>query len=295
MEKAHGWAYIRSKNNGKTDRKAQRVKNPSSPSNATPASSIFEASSPEFGEAPSPPVGYGGFPVTKSVNGSVASSDESIPQSTSENGWMDTTFVSLTPDFSYGKIQEFSPVSLQHQLWDEPSMNNSNIPPQFDATSPPLELDPLFNDNFDWSNLPDVSSFNLQLFTPANSVDDLSIDAYSRNPSVSLEQPPSGQIPSLSPGAQGNVMFFSPFSNNNSASAIDEGYDDFSADLLRKPGTDFALFGESNASSSGTAGMMFQDLGCIQTAAWPVRATDFGDHFGLPEDTMQVDDESKHC
>lgn len=287
MEKAHGWAYIRAKSNGKTDRKAQRVKNPSSPPNATPASSIFEASSPEFGDALSPPVGYGGFPVPHSVNGSVASSEESIPQSTSENGWMDPTFAPLTPHFTYGHLREFSPVSLRHQPWEEPSMNISNIPPQFDATSPPLNFDPLFTDNFDWSNLNDVSSFNLQLFTPANSVDNLSGDAYSRNASVSLEHPLSGQIPSLSPGAQGNVMLYSPFSNNDSA--IDEGYEDFSVDL-RKPGTDFALFGESKASSAGTAGMMFQDLGSLQTP-WPVPAADFGHQFGLLEDTMQVEDE----
>lgn len=287
MEKAHGWAYIRAKSNGKTDKKAQRVKNPPSPSNATPASSVFEAFSPEFGDALSPPVGYGGFSVPRSVNGSVASSDESIPQSTSENGWMNPTFAPLTPDFIYGQLQETSPVSLQHQPWDEPSMNISNIPPHYDATSSPLTFDPLFTDNFDWSNINDVSSFNLQLFTPANSVDNLSGDAYSRHPSVSLEHPPSGQIPSLSPGAQGNVMLYSPFSNNDSA--IDEGYEDFSADL-RKPGTDFALFGESKASSAGTAGMMFQDLGSLQTA-WPVPAADFSHQFGLHEDSMQVEDE----
>ena len=287
MEKAHGWAYIRAKSNGKSDRKAQRVKNPSSQSNATPASSIFEVSSPEFGNALSPPVDYCGFPVPCSVNGSVASSDESIPQSTSESGWMDHTFAPLTPDFTYGQIQEFPPVSLQHQPWDEPSMSLSNIPPQFDATSPPLNFDPLFTDNFDWSNLNDDSSFNLQLFTPANSVDNLSGDAYSRNPSVSLEHPTSGQIPSLSPGAQGSVMLYSPFSNNDSA--IDEGYEDFSVDL-RKPGTDFALFGESKASSAGTAGMMFQELGSLQTA-WPVPVADFGHQFGLHEDTMQAEDE----
>lgn len=285
MEKAHGWAYIRSKNNGKTDRKAPRVKNPSSLSNATPASSIFEASSPEIGEAPSPPVSYGGFPVTHSINGSVAGSDESIPQPTSDNGWMDPSFAPLTPDF-YGQIQEFSPVSLQHQSWDDPSMNISNIPPHFDATSPALEMDPIFNNNFDWSNLNDVSSFNLQLYTPANSVDNLSVDAYSSNTSVSLKHPPSDQIPSLSPGAQGNVMLYSPFSNNDSA--IDEGYDEFACDL-RKPGTDFALFGESKVSSAGAAGMMFQDLESIQNS-WSGRVADFG-HFGLHEETMQVDDE----
>lgn len=287
MEKAHGWAYIRSKNNGKTDRKAPRVKNPSSLSNATPASSIFEASSPEFGEAPSPPVSYGGFPVTRSVNGSVAGSDESIPQSTSDNGWMDPAFAPLTPNFSYGQIQEFSPVSLQHQSWDDPSIDISNIPPHFDATSPALEMDPIFNNNFDWSNLNDVSSFNLQLYTPANSVDNLSIDAYSRIPSVSLKYPPSGQIPSLSPGAQGNVMLYSPFSNSDSA--IDEGYDEFAGDL-RKPGTDFALFEESKVSSAGAAGMMFQELESIQNS-WPGRVADFGHHFVLQEETMQVDDE----
>lgn len=287
MEKAHGWAYIRSKNNGKTDRKAPRVKNPSSQSNATPASSIFEVSSPEFGEAPSPPVSYGGFPVTRSVNGSVAGSDESIPQSTSDNDWMDPPFAPLTPDFPYGQIQDFSPVSLQHQSWDDPSIDISNIPPHFDATSPALEMDPIFNNNFDWSNLNDFSSFNLQLHTPANSVDNSSFDAYSRIPSVSLKHPPSGQIPSLSPGAQGNVMFYSPFSNTDSA--IDEGYDEFAGDI-RKPGTDFALFEESKVSSAGAAGMMFQELESIPNY-WSGRVADFGHHFVLQEETMQVDDE----
>lgn len=287
MEKAHGWAYIRAKSNGKSDRKAQRVKNPSSPSNATPASSIFEASSPEFDGALSSPVGYGGFPVSRSVNGSVASSDDSIPQSTSENGWMDLTFAPLTPDFAYEQLLEFSPVSFHHQPWAEPSMNTSNIPPHFDAASPPPNFDPLFTDNFDWSNLNDNSSFNLQLFTPANSVDNFSGVAYSRNPSVSLEHPPSGQIPSLSPGAQGNVMLYSPFSNNDSA--IDEGYEDFSADL-KKPGTDFPLFGESKPSSTGAAGMMFEDLGNLQNP-WPVPVANFDSQFGLHEDNMQVEDE----
>lgn len=287
MEKAHGWAYIRAKSNGKTDRKAQRVKNTSSPSNATPASSIFEASSPEFGDALSPPVGYGGFLVPRSVNGSVASSDESIPQSTSENGWMDPTFAPLTPDFTYEQLQEFSPIPPHHQLWDEHSMNMPNISPQFDAASQPLNFDPLITHNFDWSNLNDNPTYNLQLFTPANSVDNWSGDAYSRNPSVSLKHPPSDQIPSLSPGAQGNVMLYSPFSNKDSA--VDEGYEDFSVDL-GKPDTDFALFGESKPSSTGTAGMMFEALGNLQPT-WSVPVADFGPQFDLHEDTMQIEDE----
>lgn len=286
MEKAHGWAYIRAKSNGKSDRKAQQVKNPSSPSNATPASSIFEASSPEFGDALSPPVGYRGFPVPRSVNGSVASSEESIPHSTSENGWMDPTFARLTPDFTYERLQEFPPVPLQ-QRWDEPSINIPNIPSQFDAASQPLNFDPLFTDNFDWSNLNDNLSFNLQLFTPANSVDNLSGVAYSPNPSVSLEHPPSGQIPSLSPGAQANLMLYSPFSTHDSG--IDEGSHDFHSDS-KKPGTDFALFGESKPASTGAAGMMFEDLGNLQPP-WPVPAADFGPQFFLHDDTTQIEDE----
>lgn len=199
---------------------------------------------------------------------------------------MNPTFAPLTPDFTNAQFQEFSAVPFHNQSWAEPSTNISNIPPHFDAASWP-NFDPLLTDNFDWSNLYDTSAFNLQLFTPATSVDNFSGVSYSRNPSVSLEHPPSGQIPSLSPGAQGNVMLYSPFSNNGST--IDEGYEDFSADL-KKPGTDFSLFGESKPSSTGAAGLMFEDLENLQPP-WPVSVADFSPQFGLHDDTMQVEDE----
>lgn len=154
-----------------------------------------------------------------------------------------------------------------------------------------MEENSLFTQNFDWSNMNnDFTSYNIQLVTPATSIDTGSMDAYSRNPSISLEQPaPSGEMPSLSPGAQGNLMLYSPYSQTDGP--VDEGYEDFVAD--GKPAADFALFDGSghNSNMGNTAnGQMFQDLASFGPTGWSGRGTELAHQLGM-QDMMQVDEE----
>ncbi|KAG6999310.1 zinc finger transcription factor ace1 [Physcia stellaris] len=295
MEKAHGWAYVRSKNNGKSGKKGPTFKTPPTPQNKTPGSDIFEASSPDFAVA-SPFASRGS--ITNSVNGSIAASDDYGTLSSMDTPFMatDDIFPPFDPnirwDDSYSGLtpaggSSYSSSSHQ-QSWDAGSTANAPAPGSFETS---MEENPLFTENFDWSNInTDFTSYNIQLVTPATSIDTRSMDAYSRNPSISLEQPaPSGEMPSLSPGAQGNLMLYSPYSQNDGP--VDEGYEDFVAD--GKPATDFALFdGSGHTSNMGSAanGQMFQDLASFGPTGWSGRGTELAHQLGM-QDIMQVDEE----
>lgn len=302
MEKAHGWAYVRSKNNGKTGKKPQSVKTPPTPQITTPGSNIFDASSPEFGEASSSYNAYEGYGATHSATGSVASED-SAPHSAIETTitGMDEIFGPWDPNFAWnepyhgipqGGPSEYTPSS--HRLsWDAASMTNApTIPSSFETSLTSHDQDPLFSENFDWSNMDtNFTSYNAQLITPACSVGTKPLDAFSRNSSVSLGQGSNGQMPSLSPGAHGNVMLYSPFSNGELSN--DEGYDDFAPDN-GKLANDFALFDGSchhtpSISSTGNE-HMFQDLATIVPSAWSGRGTELANQLGM-NDLMQLDED----
>lgn len=293
MEKAHGWAYVRSKNNGKAGKKGQNFKTPPTPQNQTPGSDIFEASSPEFSVS-SPFVSRGS--LSHSVNGSVAASEDFGGLSAIDTPFMnaENIFPPFDPnirwDDSYNGLtppaqSPYTPSS--HRLsWDAGSVAH---PPATGTFETSMEDNPLFTENFDWSNMnTDFTSYNIQLITPATSIDTRSMDAYSRNPSISLEQPPTltGERPSLSPGAQGNIMLYSPYSQNEGP--VDEGYEDFVSDA--KP-SDFALFdGSSHDTSLGSNGQMFQDLASFAPTSWSGRGTELAQQLGM-QDMMQVDEE----
>ena len=293
MEKAHGWAYVRSKNNGKAGKKGPTLKTPPTPQTKTPGSDIFEISSPEFSVA-SPFASRGS--ISHSVNGSIAASDDFGPLSAIDAPFMNNENIfppfdpSIRWDDSFSGITPagqapYTP-SSHRQSWDAGSMANASAPESFETS---MEENPLFTENFDWSNMDtNFSSYNIQLITPATSIDTHSMDAYSRNPSISLEQPPppSGEMPSLSPGAQGNIMLYSPYSQNEGP--VDEGYEDFVAD--GKP-NDFPLF-EGHAANAGGSenGQLFQDLSSFGPSAWSGRGTELAQQLGM-QDMMQVDEE----
>ena len=290
MEKAHGWAYVRSKNNGKTGKKGQTFKTPPTPYNKTPNSDIFEASSPEFTVA-SPFASRGS--ISHSVNGSIAASEDLGALSASGTPFLNTDEVfppfdpNLRWDDSFPGLTstgESSYSSGSHrQSWDAESTVNAAAPGSFENS---MEDNPIFTENFDWSNISsDFTSYNIQLVTPATSIDTRSMDAYSRNPSISLDQPPpSAEMPSLSPGAQGNIMLYSPYSQTDGP--VDEGYEDFVSD--GKPSTDFALFDGSGQTRGTGNGQMFQDLTSFGPTAWSERGTEL--QLGMQE-IMQVDEE----
>ncbi|KAL8842738.1 MAG: hypothetical protein Q9170_000394 [Blastenia crenularia] len=291
MEKAHGWAYVRSKNNGKT-KKSQTGKTPPTPQIATP---IFEASSPEFGDASSSHNYGSAYSVAPSIN----SSEDSLPHSALDTPFMeiDERFAPFPANFSWNESYDgytpsgpspYTPAS-HHFSMDAGSMTNAaTMPSSFESSLTPLDHDPLFTENFDWSNIntnDDFTSLNIQLVTPASSVETRPLDAYSRNHSVIAS---NQQVPSLSPGAQGNVMLYSPYSQNEVP--IDEGFEDFSAEA-GKPSGDFPLFDGAHASSSMTGAgnqCMFQDLSTF--SAWSGRGTDLARQLGV-NNLMDVDEE----
>ncbi|KAI4182668.1 MAG: hypothetical protein L6R41_005834 [Letrouitia leprolyta] len=296
MEKAHGWAYVRSKNNGKS-KKNQTGKTPPTPQITTPS---FDSSSPEFGEMASPNTYGGAYSVAPSMNGS----DGSLSHSALDTPYMDVDdrFAPFPANFSWNDSYDgytpsgpspYTPASHRLSI-DAGSMTNApTVPSSFESSMTPLDQAPLFTENFDWSNLntdQDFTSLNIQLVTPASSVETRPLDAFSGNHSISLDQAPNQQAPSLSPGAQGNVMLYSPYSQNEGT--VDEGYDDFSTEV-GKPNGDFALFDGTNASSSMTSTgnqCMFQDLSTFVPNVWSGRGTDLAQQLGM-NNLMDVDEE----
>ena len=185
----------------------------------------------------------------------------------------------------------FTPSS--HRLsFDAGSMTNAPTnPSSFETLLTPH--DHVFTENYDWSNIDtntDFTALNIQLATPANSIEMRPLDAFSCYPSISVDQASSGQVPSLSPGAQGNVMLYSPYSQNESA--VDEGYEDFSADA-GKPTEDFALFdsvpGSSSMMNNGSQ-CMFQDLSHFVPSVWSGRGTALAQQLGM-NNLMEIDEE----
>ena len=285
MEKAHGWAYVRSKNNGKSGKKPPKAgKTPPTPQMTTPGSHIFSASSSEFGEPASPypaseslsPYMRNGY-APASVNSSNAegsSSFESPALGVNDNftpwnpnyQWPES-YNGLTPQTSY------TPSSHRLSMDSIPTMPSSYE----------MENDPtLFAEQYDWNNM-DFTSLNIQLDTTTP----LSSNDYSRNPSISLEQARSTKNPNLSPGAQGNEMLYSPYAND----VVDEGYGDFSTNA-GKPANDFALFDDSHPASglSHGAGNLFSDLPPFQPSTWSGRGTDLAQQLGMNE-MMHLDEE----
>lgn len=296
MEKAHGWAYVRSKNNGKTiGKKSAHSKKSSKGQISTPGSTIFSAASPEFTHT-SPYTSRSS--ISHSVNGSIAASEESAPFSSVDTPFMtlEDTFGPFNPNINWDEPRNgigtadpspYTPESIGS--WDA-SMNHALSGPSFEGSMPPVEDNSLFTENFDWSNLnTDFTSNNMQLITPATSIETHPLDAISRNPSISYESLKE-ELPSLSPGGHGNVMLYSPYSQDECP--VDEGFEDFVPDV-GKPANDFTLFDSCRPNQGlGNSGSehMFQELSTSPIpSAWSGRGTEFAQQLGV-NDLMQVDE-----
>ncbi|KAL8695414.1 MAG: hypothetical protein Q9224_003401 [Gallowayella concinna] len=293
MEKAHGWAYVRSKNNGKT-KKNSTGKTPPTPQITTPN---FDASSPEFGVASSSHSYGGAYSVAPSIN----DSEDSLSHSALNTPFMDLDdrFAPFDVNFpwheGYTGLNPTNPspyTPSSHRLsMDAGSMTHApTMPSSFDDSLTPHEQDHLFTDNFDWSNIDtnnDFTSLNIQLATPASSVETRPLHAFTHNPSICVDQAASGHIPSLSPGAQGNVMLYSPYSQHEGP--VDEGFEDFAADSGR-PSGDFALFDSSSGMATNGNQCMFQDLSSLAPSGWSGRGTQLAQQLDM-NNLMEVDEE----
>ena len=291
MEKAHGWVYVRSKNNGKTGKATNIGKSPPTPQMSTPGSNIFTAPSPNLSELPA----YDPQDQSaKSVHESIVTSDVKNPYGREKSasfdeifGPMDNTFYwkDASADYSFGELAEYQDDS-HRPSWDS-SMANTTDGPSI------IEDQSLFGANFDWSNMDnDISLLNLQLITPATSIEQRPLDAFSRNPSVSLEHSPQlhDQALSLSPGAQGDAMLYSPYSVTTNDDPTDEGYCELPSELANRPNGDFNLFDSNDMTgmNDSTHGAMFGDLPSL--TGWSGRGQDLAQQLGMSGDLMQLDD-----
>ncbi|KAL8952961.1 MAG: hypothetical protein Q9222_001180 [Ikaeria aurantiellina] len=286
MEKAHGWAYVRSKNNGKS-KKHSIGKTPSTPQTTTP---VLDTSSPEFGDTCS--LQYGSvYSVAPSINDSEAS----LPGQALHTPFMDleSRLSPFDPNFSWNTpYNEYTPngpspytPSSHRPSLDAGSMTHATtVPSSFEASLTPNDQDPLFTDNFDWSNMDtnqDFTSYNIQLMTPGEDIHKHPMEGFVRNLSTSLDQ-----VSSLSPGAQGNAMLYSPYSQNEGP--LDEGYEDFPGEM-GKPCGDFPLYdsahGSSSISSTGNA-CLFPNIG---PGAWTAQNSGHPQPFNMAT-FMEVDE-----
>lgn len=272
MEKAHGWTYVRSKNNGKIGKKGSTTSSvpptpsvPQTPNMETPVSSMTDhLPTPMTGPAPSPFEPVLGFPSNPPFN-------FADPPSTTNEDFQ------LFPDNSpYGdqppSLDDFSPFSstdfeaFRAQL--EAAPRNELLAatdihrPSFDSTatatdsmgapglfddSPLTSTDSSLNFDIDWSNIPsgnmddEYTAMDMQLLTPDGSVEPYAMNSLSKNSSICNPSPLLAQackISSLSPGGQGNLMLYSPSLNN-----VEGGFTDlYDYGWSEKPFNDFTLY-----------------------------------------------------
>ena len=270
MEKAHGWVYVRSKNNGKAGRGSQSGKTPPTPQISTPGSNIFAVASPKLDELPLDDL------HKESTFGLEQTFEETFGPFDSNFYWKDAS-----ADYTLGGLAGYS--SNSHRpSWDSSTAN---------TTEGTVEDESLFGDNFDWSNMDhDLMSLSVQLSTPATSVEQRPLDVFSRNASASLECSPQlhDQALSLSPGAQGDAMLYSPYSIPPNEDLMDEGYGEVPQELASRPTQDFSLFDPSGITDT-VDGAMFDELPPIVGTGWHGRGQDLAQQLGMSGDLMQLD------
>lgn len=262
MEKAHGWAYVRSKNNGRGSKRASKTNNkpPPSPSTTTPGSHIFDAGS-DFGDSSASPYMHSRSGST--TNGSIAGASPYLNNQSYPSPY-DFTFEApaqtLTPQ------SPFTPASHRLSI-DSAAMNNgyngSALPPSYDSSNLDFNV-PFPDQHFDWNNMDtDLSAMNIQLHTPATSIGSHPVDAYhSRNPSISLERPVASNT-KLSPGAHPAMMLYSPNDHIK-----DEGFEEFMTTETNKPAMDFTLYDDNVAGYSMGQGSLLQDWPPFESQTW---------------------------
>ncbi|KAI9740339.1 MAG: copper-binding transcription factor [Cirrosporium novae-zelandiae] len=268
MEKAHGYIYVRSKNNGKRPRKSTTSQSPATPSMSTPQTS--EAATPVSIVTNSPAEMYMNY------NGTYTFPESSSNNTTPFNGNLlddpvfgfgdDTSHLGITLNFNefYNSLANTDPNEYAAiDALSNPclSIDTNSLP----TTSPTLPSgfsseaastgEPVFPDDLTWNFPQDNSAFttyNPQMLTPALSNDQTFPSPFSTN--LSATSLPQGQqsLPSLSPAGQGNVMLYSP-NQDTQPMATDEGFED-STGGHGAPAGDFPLFntGVTNGLSAET-------------------------------------------
>lgn len=294
MEKAHGWVYVRSKNNGKNSNRPSNARAPPTPQESTPGSYIFSAPTPDLSE-----------------NAAFTENDEAREDQLQMEG-LPTDFADAFPQdmlSTFGEI--FGPADGNFSWTDTWTEHRAVQQGENSTDSSRASWDPgyvgptilqstfedqsLFGSNFDWSNMNrDLTSLNPQLATPAASVDHHPTQTFSRTASVSLDRSPqTASHPSLSPGGQGDAMLYSPFSAPSNDMSVDEGYNDFTQDLVARPTRDFNLFDPNNMSAIGVHGefAMFGDLATLPGAnGWSEKGIDLHQQLDINDHSSKMEE-----
>ena len=234
MEKAHGWQYVRSKNNGKN-----REMGTGAPSN--------------------------GLPTPQTNNIRTPSSDANTVDTPEEDDFdMQTGYDESTiyeqqnqlnfPEYNTSSDMDmFAPHQLQLDYSPISEMNNSTSSHQSPYVANTMNQDHFqanfqdFNTNVDFSlyDNEDLYSANVQLPTPSHEI--------FQNAAASSAYDTSGipyaadSIQHISPIGQGNTMLYTP---PTSLREIDEGFEDFVPKNCNLGGTaDFQLFPSSTGGT----------------------------------------------
>jgi len=233
MEKAHGWEYVRSKNNGKNRDKASTTNT----NNGLPTPQTTNIRTPS------------------SDGNSVATPEEDFDMTTNYDGsaFYDQNQLEF-PEYNADGIDVFAPNQLQldySPISDLNQSGSSNGHSPFIANT--MAGQGHFQDNFPNFNTnggtdfnlfenDDLYSANVQLPTPSNDIFQCALAPFETS-GVPFNADP---IPHISPVGHGSTMLYTP----NSLREVDEGFEDFipTNQHLGKA-ADFQLF---PSSTSGT-------------------------------------------
>jgi hypothetical protein len=252
MEKAHGWVYVRSKNNARGgSKRGSSIQASRTPSVSTPASKGF--STPITGPSPSPrpslfqdpPFNFNDPPMAPSSDDYKQLFDES-PYSSSCGMNSDIMMPSVNLDafetqFQAGNPNELIPALEVHRQ----SMNSMSVPSANSVPdlmnvsgyddSPMAAQSEGFNFDLEWGRL-EFSDVNHQDYNGLN----MPCSTQSENVCNQAAALPIGpalkDLEGLSPRAQANLMLYSP----------ESGMENYDYAAQQHQGSDFTLYGEQN-------------------------------------------------
>lgn len=278
MEKAHGWVYVRSKNNarGGSKRGSSLQATPRTPSVSTPASRPTDCPTPVSGPSASPcdpPMWPDNLPFNFNDPPARARSDDFPPlfETSPFSGTSGSTnmgndfslFTSANLDAMENQFGAGDPNGLISSLsMHRQSMNSMSVPSagsvpdlmtasmSFDGSPLASNTDNSMNFDYEWNRLEasnmqeDFSTPNMQLPTPVYSDNSgLKPATGDMNMAQNFNYAAHGNVSGLSPNAQGNLMLYSPDST---------GADEHLQSLYKSAGqqgnSDFPLYDNSNVT-----------------------------------------------
>ena len=269
MEKAHGWEYVRSKNNGKGRASSSVVRLPKGSVPPSPSSTMLTPYTPI---APSPSSHYySESSHSASRRGSMAppagpSSHFGTPQFANISPEWNTHF---NMDFNFGAMASSSttfPITPAMSDDRRQSMDGSDAYSEHIQANG-LQLDgSAFDDAISRDDLTFTNGFDFNNFqypqhpTPNSTSGPSSGFAAPHNLSLDSGIASGSNAPLTSPGAQLDNTFISP--NLYDSMQVDEGFGDFNGH-----NEDFTLFG-GGAGAPSTSGEMFPSLQESNEASW---------------------------